>query len=453
MTLSGHTMIVLPTPRGSKASSPVQTPQWRPAPDYAKPRTVSTAQSHTEPRTDALPYQNSIATVCFEGTVWEKIDATAAAGFDLIEIMATDLDEASPEQIVAYCDAHHLDVSILQPFRDLEGYTDAAVFSRKLAEFEAFVGQCTTLRTNVVLLCANCDEDSVADPAVVVPQLQAAAAVAAKYGVNVAYENLSWAAHYGKLEDLVAIVEQVDRANFGVCMDLFHINIHGSLLLCLRRLDHKVFFAQYCDLPALTNIDILSHARNYRVFPYQGAYGNVLELLKLLADLHYAGPLLLEVFNRAYREKPGQCPQTAHDALNSLVYMQAVYCDTYLGTSMLPPVGLTDILVPFTSCDWADVEVTFDLDQSVAAFHARAARFQQPVLPKKIAVGAKCSLGVAFVNVPSRLMYNLYVMVLRAVFGLEPIAKHGLNVVNHFGLPMQSVFGNDLGVRVILSIC
>ncbi|MGO1848791.1 MAG: sugar phosphate isomerase/epimerase and 4-hydroxyphenylpyruvate domain-containing protein, partial [Microbacterium sp.] len=65
----------------------------------------------------------SVATVCLSGGLVEKLHACAAAGFDGVEIMDTDLVVApeSPEEIRALCDRLGLRIDMFQPFRDLEG--------------------------------------------------------------------------------------------------------------------------------------------------------------------------------------------------------------------------------------------------------------------------------------------------------------------------------------------
>ncbi|KAM9913167.1 hypothetical protein OXX69_001863 [Metschnikowia pulcherrima] len=444
-------MTTLPTPKASKPPSPISGSKIYqktfPAQDHG-----TFGYKHASQWKD-LPYENSIATVCFEGTIWEKIDATAKAGFDAIEIMTPDLEEATPEQIVEYCETRNLSISILQPFRDLEGYTNQGTFEEKLRQFEDYLVTCRKLKSNLVLLCANCDKNSVSDLEIVVPQLRQAADLAANYGIRIAYENLSWAAHYSHLENMVTVIELVDRDNFGICVDLFHINIHGSSLRSLESLLRKVFFVQYCDSPPLTkDIDILEHARNYRVFPFQGSYKNVLESLELLERLHYDGPLSLEVFNSSYRERSGQCLCVAEDALRSLVFLQGRYCDLHKGTSYLPALKITGIEFPEYFESWSQARISFDSEGDIDTFHERTSFTGYFEIKAATTLSGEKLANIGYIRVSSRLEFTRTILALRAALGFEPCENHKLNISNGFNLPLQSVFRNKLEVSVVLAL-
>lgn len=436
--------VALPTPHSSKPTLPIfhaLGKTW--GIDQLLPHT-------TRQMRKSVPYSNSIATVCLPGTIFEKIDAVAAAGFDLIEIMAPDLDEASPETIYEYCASRNLPVSILQPFRDLEGYADRAVFAAKLAQFEAFLQQCRQLHCDLVLLCANCDAASSGDRALIVSQLQEAADVAAKYGVRVAYENLSWAVHNAHLPLLVETIVAVDRANFGICMDLFHINIHGLLLDALDAVRDKLFFVQLCDSPDLTDIDIISHARNFRLFPMQGDYANLAAALDKVVAAGFTGPLSLEVFNKLYKEFAANCAATADDALRSLLLLQA----WHLRPELLPPVQVTGMRSRSGATrvsDLRDVEILLALEQDVANVRVRAERLGYGKLVAGLHMLVGAGSGVLVVDVPSRLLYNRYTLMMRAVFGLRALHEHELSVADGINLPLQTAFGNGAAV-VALSI-
>lgn len=406
-----------------------------------------------------LPYKTSIASVCLPGTIWEKIDAVSNAGFDSIEIMTPDLNEGTAEQLYSYCTQKNLTISILQPFRDLEGYEEAA-FREKLAQFEEFLGQCKQLHCDTVLLCANCDPDALGDHDILVPQLREAAKLAQSYGIRIAYENLSWALHNSKLASLVDVIIEVDEPNFGICMDLFHINIHHSSLDEFDRVQDKLFFVQLCDSPHLTDIGIIDHARNYRLFPLQGDYANVLEAMDKIAAAGYTGPLSLEVFNRLYKEFPGLCSSTADDALRSLVFVQ----ETWTKSATFPSVHLTGVKIAEESMiskdisqgrrshNILDIAFTCPSQTDLENIRSRASclGYTEMVSRMDIRVGAPQEKE-AVVAVPSRLLFNRLVLVLKSVFGFRPLHEHKLSLVNEFNLPTQTAFGSG-DVVVVLSI-
>ena len=67
--------------------------------------------------------RRSIATVCLSGSLEEKMAASAAAGFDGIEVFEPDLvaTELSPEEVRARAARLGLTLDLYQPFRDFEG--------------------------------------------------------------------------------------------------------------------------------------------------------------------------------------------------------------------------------------------------------------------------------------------------------------------------------------------
>jgi len=67
--------------------------------------------------------QRSIATVSLSGTLPEKLEAIAAAGFDGVEIFENDLlyYDGSPREIKQMCADLGIAITLFQPFRDFEG--------------------------------------------------------------------------------------------------------------------------------------------------------------------------------------------------------------------------------------------------------------------------------------------------------------------------------------------
>lgn len=67
--------------------------------------------------------QRSIATVSLSGTLPEKLEAIAAAGFDGVEIFENDLlyYDGSPRNVRQICADLGIAITLFQPFRDFEG--------------------------------------------------------------------------------------------------------------------------------------------------------------------------------------------------------------------------------------------------------------------------------------------------------------------------------------------
>ena len=81
-------------------------------------RSTATAEHPSE----ASGLRTALATVCISGTLEDKLDAAAAAGFDGIEIFEPDLvvSALSPTEIRARCAELGLSIDLYQPFRDLD---------------------------------------------------------------------------------------------------------------------------------------------------------------------------------------------------------------------------------------------------------------------------------------------------------------------------------------------
>lgn len=438
--------IILPTPHSSKALLPTHLYKN----DGKLIGIDALSKTEISSLCEQLPHKTSVASVCFNGTIWEKIDAVASAGFDSIEIMAPDLDEGSPQEIFDYCRSRNLTISILQPFRDLEGYADPAKFEERLDEFEQMLEICQILKTDTILLCANCDSAAVDDLDLIVAQLRRSAQLAAKYHIKIAYENLSWATHNYEFGKLVDVILRVDEPNFGVCVDLFHINIHGSSIEPIDLLPGKVFFVQLCDSPNLSkDIDIIEHARNYRVFPFQGDYNNIMETYEKVRNSGYKGCLSLEVFNKLFKEKPGQCEMVADDALRSLVYLQALFSDIHDGTHFLPNVNVSAVSGPPNAHDSTELVFGFDSENDISNFHIRARGLGYARYCSLIRTIVKTAPSHVYVDVPSRLIYNRYTMLLKTVFNLQTLSSHPDTKTNEFLLPLLTAFGNHDRLVVI----
>ena len=67
--------------------------------------------------------KTSIATVSISGTLDEKLEAIAAAGYDGIELFEQDFIafDGSPRDFRARVQDHGLEISMFQPLRDFEG--------------------------------------------------------------------------------------------------------------------------------------------------------------------------------------------------------------------------------------------------------------------------------------------------------------------------------------------
>src|SRR6266550_2850568 len=115
----------------------------------------------------------SIATVSLGGTLMEKLNAIAAAGFDGVEIFENDLlyFDGPPSEVKRICSDLGLRVLLFQPFRDFEAAPRARMqknFDRAEAKFDIM----EQLGCDLMLVCSNTAPDAIDDDAVAAEDLR-----------------------------------------------------------------------------------------------------------------------------------------------------------------------------------------------------------------------------------------------------------------------------------------
>ncbi|WP_400159590.1 bifunctional sugar phosphate isomerase/epimerase/4-hydroxyphenylpyruvate dioxygenase family protein [Arthrobacter sp. BPSS-3] len=264
--------------------------------------------------------RTGIATVCLSGTLREKMQACAIAGFDGIEIFEQDLvtSPLSPEDIRAMAADLGLTLDLYQPFRDFDSVPEellAGNFRRAEAKFRLM----SRLGMDTILVCSNVATASIDDDDLRTEQLARLAELAGEHGVRVAYEALAWGRYVNDYEHAHRLVARVDHPNLGTCLDSFHILSRDWDTAPIEALDpEKIFFVQVADAPKLS-MDVLSWSRHHRVFPGEGQF----ELAKFMGHVvraGYAGPVSLEVFNDVFRQSDVE--RTAVDAMRSLIWLE-----------------------------------------------------------------------------------------------------------------------------------
>ncbi|ADX74975.1 4-hydroxyphenylpyruvate dioxygenase [Pseudarthrobacter phenanthrenivorans Sphe3] len=264
--------------------------------------------------------RTGIATVCLSGTLKEKMQACAIAGFDGIEIFEQDLvtSPLSPEDVRKMAADLGLGLDLYQPFRDFDGVTPD-LLKANLRRAEAKFKLMSRLGMDTVLVCSNVATATIDDDGLRASQLAELAELAGDHGVKVAYEALAWGKYVNDYEHAYKLVEMVDHPNFGTCLDSFHILSRDWDTSHIEAFNpEKIFFVQVADAPKLS-MDVLSWSRHYRVFPGEGQF----ELAKFMGHVvraGYSGPVSLEVFNDVFRQSDVE--RTAVDAMRSLIWLE-----------------------------------------------------------------------------------------------------------------------------------
>ncbi len=264
--------------------------------------------------------RTGIATVCLSGTLKEKMQACAIAGFDGIEIFEQDLvtSPLSPGDVRSMAADLGLGLDLYQPFRDFDGVAPD-LLKANLRRAEAKFNLMSRLGMDTILVCSNVATATIDDDGLRASQLAQLAELAGDHGIKVAYEALAWGKHVNDYEHAYRLVEMVDHPNLGTCLDSFHILSRDWDTAPIEKLNpEKIFFVQVADAPKLT-MDVLSWSRHYRVFPGEGQF----ELAKFMGHVvraGYSGPVSLEVFNDVFRQS--DVDRTAVDAMRSLIWLE-----------------------------------------------------------------------------------------------------------------------------------
>ncbi|MEU1102471.1 TIM barrel protein [Streptomyces tibetensis] len=292
--------------------------------------------------------RTSIATVSLSGSLTEKLDAAARAGFDGVELFENDLlaSPLTPEDIRARCADLGLRIDLYQPMRDVEAAPEAE-FARNLRRARHKFELMRRLGADTVLVCSSVSPQAVDDDALAAEQLARLAGLAAEYGIRVAYEALAWGRHVSTYDHAWRIVETAGHPALGTCLDSFHILSRAFGPADLEGIaaipGEKIFFLQLADAPLLA-MDVLQWSRHYRCFPGQGGF-DIAALVRHVLATGYDGPLSLEVFNDVFRQ--AEAGPTAVDARRSLLLLQEAVGKAILPDPVVPTgVAFAELVTP-----------------------------------------------------------------------------------------------------------
>jgi 4-hydroxyphenylpyruvate dioxygenase len=266
--------------------------------------------------------RRSIATVSLSGTLPQKLQAIAAAGFDGIELFEPDFTHhrGPPAELAAMLQDLGLAVELFQPFRDFEAVPEAA-FQRNLARAERKFDLMQAIGCRRMLVCSSVSPLTLPDPALAAAQLHALAERAARRGLQVGFEALSWGRHVTRWRQAWDIVRRADHPALGLILDSFHTLALGDDVDALVEQvpGDRISFLQMADAPQLS-LNVIEWARHHRNFPGQGQL-DVVGFYEQVVRTGYAGPLSLEIFNDVFRESPNR--RIAVDAMRSLLWLES----------------------------------------------------------------------------------------------------------------------------------
>ena len=245
--------------------------------------------------------KTSIATVTISGTLTEKLQAIAAAGFDGVEIFENDFlaFDGSPREVGRMVRDAGLQITLFQPFRDFEGMPEpqrSRTFDRAERKFDIM----QELGTDLMLVCSNVSPLSLGGIDRAAEDFRDLGDRAAKRGLRVGYEALAWGRHISDHRDAWEIVRRADHPHIGLILDSFHTLARKIDVASIRAIPKdKIFIVQLADAP-LIGMDLLHWSRHYRNMPGQGDLP-VVDFMRAVAATGYDGVLSLEIFNDQFR--------------------------------------------------------------------------------------------------------------------------------------------------------
>ncbi|AZE51304.1 4-hydroxyphenylpyruvate dioxygenase [Pseudomonas chlororaphis] len=309
--------------------------------------------------------QRSIATVSLSGTLPEKLEAIAAAGFDGVEIFENDLlyYDGSPREIRQMCADLGIAITLFQPFRDFEGCRRDRL-QRNLERAERKFDLMQELGTDLMLVCSNAAADSVGDRQILVDDLRLLAERAGSRGLRIGYEALAWGRHVNTYQQVWDIVREADHPSLGVLLDSFHtLSLKGDPAAIAEIPGDKIFFVQMADAPILA-MDVLEWSRHFRCFPGQGDF-DLPGFLAPIIKSGYTGPLSLEIFNDGFRAAPPRA--NAADGLRSLLYLEEKTRQR-LAQEATPVANIDTLFAPPPASEYGGTEfLEFAVDEALGA--------------------------------------------------------------------------------------
>ena len=236
-----------------------------------------------------------------------------------------------------------LSVFALQPFAFYDGLLDDEQHHRMLDKMHHWVVLAQILGAEIIQMPSNfATTGTTGDMDKIVADLIEVADITGSVSppIKIAYEAVAWGTHVDLWEQSWDIVKRVNRANFGLCLDTFHMagRVYGdptsasgktpnadaeykaSLDLLRRELDPaKIFYLQLSDAERLARPLIPGHelyieganqrmtwSRGARLFPLEAVFGGYLPVLAAIAtivnDVGYRGWISMEIFSKQLKK-------------------------------------------------------------------------------------------------------------------------------------------------------
>lgn len=298
-------------------------------------------------------------------TLPDKIVAAAQNGIPGLEITYPDLEVYSnslsipmldaASKIKSLCSENEISILSFASFQNFEGHLSP--LDKRLAKASCWLAITRALGAEYLQVPSTYVTSINTDRKVIVGDLRQLAdlAGASKPVIKIAYENLAWSTHCTLWQEALEIVRQVDRDNFGLCLDSFHIavalwgdpfspsgrqpngdnRLEESLQLFVKSCPlEKLFYIQLSDFELMDPPYSESHpwydpslavghvwSNEARPFPLEKDYGAYMPVQAIaqafIVDIGFSGWVSLETFDRRMKEEKNGPTHAARRAINS----------------------------------------------------------------------------------------------------------------------------------------
>lgn len=325
-----------------------------------------------------MPFQPAIASPSVGHQtvhpIASRLNAAASSGFKLIELVEDDITFyardnlggvtnatmiQAAQDVKSICSQVGIRPFIFQPFWFYEGLLDRKEHEARIIKLNLWMQLVKVLEIRIIQIPTNwMREGTTGDMDVIVDDLREMADIGLRQDpvVSFAYEGVAWGTHIDTWQGTWEVVKLVNRPNFGLCLDTYHIvardwadptlpgckrpdgdeNLKHSLEELVREVDvDKIFYVQLGDAELLDQPLLKGHpfhndeqlprmawSRNARLFAWEEDQEGCLPLDSIVDaifnQLGFRGYLSMETFSRhLFNPDPDVPKQFAARAMES----------------------------------------------------------------------------------------------------------------------------------------
>lgn len=298
-------------------------------------------------------------------SITSRLEAVASHGFKLVEIVEDDLTIYARDHLGGMtentkiqaatdlkilCDRLEIKPFVLQPFWFYEGLLDREEHVARLSKLRLWMKLVKILDIQIIQIPTNwMKEGTTGDMDVIVKDLTEMAEIGLEQDppVSFAYEGVAWGTHIDTWQGTWEVVKRVNKPNFGLCLDTFHIvarvwgdptapgcrradgdkSLKKSMEELASEVDvNKIFYIQLSDAELLDQPLVKGHpfhseeqlprmawSRNARLFPWEDNQKGCLPLKPVVdaifKTLGFKGVVSIETFSRKLLEDDPKVPE------------------------------------------------------------------------------------------------------------------------------------------------